>query len=148
MKFKLEFDQKSLDWIKQSPEKFKEGLLEGAKKVGFFLEKEVKESFGEPGKPQVRKGYLRRSIRNRVEEHGREIVIKVGSNLIYAPVQELGAVIRAKKAEYLTFKIDGQWRRKKEVTIPARPYIRPTVEENLTGVEKFLVDAVLEKMMK
>ena len=57
--------------------------------------------------------------------------IKVGTNLVYARIQEYGGVIHAKDAPYLVFKTkDGSWHSVKSVTIPARPYLRPAFDEN------------------
>lgn len=60
----------------------------------------------------------------------------VGSNLIYASVHQYGAIIKAKNAPYLAFRIGGprggksqarggkgSWVKVKQVTIPARPFL-------------------------
>jgi phage gpG-like protein len=54
----------------------------------------------------VRSGRLRASIRGRVEQHFGSQVGIVGSNVVYARIQELGGPIRAKHAKYLTIPLD------------------------------------------
>lgn len=49
--------------------------------------------------------------------------VRVGTNKIYARVHQLGAVIRAKKAKYLRFRMANGWWYKGSVTIPARRYL-------------------------
>ncbi len=76
-------------------------------------------------------GDLRRSVGYRKE--GDAVII--GTNLPYAPVHEFGATIRATKAKFLRFKTrDGDWFSKKSVTIPARPFLRPALEESKTSI--------------
>jgi len=50
------------------------------------------------------------------------------NNAYYAGFLERGAVINAKKAKWLTFKIGGKWVKVKSVTLSARPFIKPAVE--------------------
>ncbi|MEQ1890095.1 MAG: phage virion morphogenesis protein [Alphaproteobacteria bacterium] len=73
----------------------------------------------EGGKTLVDKGHLRGSITHRA---GRDFV-EVGSNLIYAAVQQFGATIRAKAGGKLIFRVGGGYRAMDEVTIPARPWL-------------------------
>lgn len=86
----------------------------------------------------VRGNKLRGSYAHKVEIHDFEIIGRVGSALIYAPVHEFGAHIVAKAKPYLTFPIKvmgaltksgkmrsrNAWVRVKEVTIPARHPLR------------------------
>lgn len=54
----------------------------------------------------------------------------VGSDLIYAPVHEFGAVIFPRRRRFLRFVIAGRVIFAKKVTIPARPYVEPTFVED------------------
>lgn len=47
---------------------------------------------------------------------------------VYAHVQERGMTIHATRAPYLVFFWIGRWHYRKSVTIPARPFVKPTVE--------------------
>ncbi|MDX2094359.1 MAG: phage virion morphogenesis protein [Alphaproteobacteria bacterium] len=47
-----------------------------------------------------------------------------GTNVAYAGIHQLGGVIKAKSAEFLTFRgLNGGFTRVKQVVIPARPYL-------------------------
>lgn len=74
---------------------------------------------GRTGQPLRKSGRLQRSIRSRVQ--GRRAVI--GTNLRYARTHQFGARIRAKHHPVLRFQVGGRWVSKKEVRIPARPFL-------------------------
>jgi phage virion morphogenesis protein len=67
----------------------------------------------------LKSGNLRDSITHRA---GRDEV-EVGSNVIYAAIHQFGGTIRAKTSKGLRFKIGDRFITKKEVTIPARPFL-------------------------
>jgi len=50
-------------------------------------------------------------------------------NVWYSNIREHGAFIQAKNKEYLTFKINGEWKKVKSVRTPAQPYAKPVWEE-------------------
>lgn len=81
------------------------------------------------GKTLRQDGFLLDSIaRSPAPDH-----VLVGSNLPYAAVHQFGAVIRAKSAEGLSFTLaDGSHHVVSQVTIPARPYIGISVEDEAT----------------
>lgn len=59
--------------------------------------------------------------------------------VVYARIHELGGVIHATNGPYLTFQTDdGSWHSVPAVTIPARPYLRPAIDEH----QKEIVDAM------
>ena len=88
-------------------------------------------------------GRLAGSIGATQEIEGQDIVGKVGSGLKYARIHELGGVIRPKNFRYLHFFVKGEEVFAKKVTIPKRPYIKPSIEEsskkiaNIFGTEFF-----------
>ena len=49
--------------------------------------------------------------------------VEVGTNLKYAAIHQFGGKIKAKKAKFLKFKTPRGWVQKKEIVIPARPFI-------------------------
>lgn len=98
---------------------------------------------------KVRTGDLIRSVgarggkgifgtRVRATSKGFEVTGEIGSRLIYAAVQEKGMTIEAKRGPWLVFPILAAgggtvvtgWARAKKVTIPARPYLEPAVEQS------------------
>lgn len=74
------------------------------------------------GQTLIGKGLLLRSISARQPTHSG---IEVGSNRIYAGIHQTGGVIRAKTAKGLRFRVgsNGGWVVRRQVEIPARPYL-------------------------
>src|ERR1700743_2497589 len=56
--------------------------------------------------------------------------VTVGSDLVYAPIQEYGGRIVAKNATNLRFVIDNRVVFVRSVNIPAQPYVLPTFEQD------------------
>lgn len=85
-------------------------------------------------------GTLANSIQVETVKATDEVVEKaVGSPLVYAAIHERGGLIKAQNVKYLHWVTrDGQHHQAKEVFIPARPYLRPAVDEH--GDE--IIDAV------
>lgn len=80
-----------------------------------------------------------------VKREGKAVLVGVFS-VIYAAIHEFGGVIKAKVAPYLVFQIDGKWIRTKSVIIPARPYLRPAVDEHLGDIKE-AIEATLARSM-
>ena len=51
------------------------------------------------------------------------------SNVWYSNIREHGANITAKKADYLMFKIDGEWKKVKSVRTPAQSFMKPVFND-------------------
>lgn len=85
-----------------------------------------------------RSGDLAGSIAPEVITKKSEVIGRVGSNLKYARIHELGGVIKPVRAEYLCFVINGEFVMTKEVHIPPRPYLKPGVEELKPRLAKYL----------
>lgn len=92
---------------------------------------------------QNRTGTLRRSIH--MTPFRSQGFVTVGTNVQYAKVHEFGMTISAKNAPYLKFKTDdGKWHSVKQVTIPARPFMRPALQNN-TGVIRAALIAIVKR---
>ena len=131
------------EFLKKFPDEFRKALVFGFRRAMFFLEGEVKKSFGTEGKPKVRTGALRRSIATSVTERRTYITGTLGSDLIYAPVQEYGAIIKPKTKPFLRFMIGERWVTLKQAVIPARPYLEPTINENLDEVDAMITSEII-----
>jgi hypothetical protein len=72
------------------------------------------------------------------------------SNVYYARFVEGGANIKAKKGKYLTFKINGEWKKVPSVNIRPRPFMKPVFNEYWEGENakgyRALSDALQKKM--
>lgn len=62
-------------------------------------------------------------LRNSITWEANRDSVQVGTNVIYAAVHQFGAFIRAKAGGYLKFKIGDRWSSKRQVKIPARPFL-------------------------
>jgi phage virion morphogenesis protein len=47
----------------------------------------------------------------------------VGTNVVYAAINQFGGTVRAKTPKGLRFKVGGGWVRKQSVTLPPRPFL-------------------------
>jgi HK97 gp10 family phage protein len=72
--------------------------------------------------------------------------VNVGTNVIYAVIHEFGGIIRAKNAPYLHFVIDGRHIFTKVVHMPARPYMRPAVDENREAIFETIANQIKKQI--
>lgn len=70
------------------------------------------------------------------------VKIFVGTDLVYAAIQEYGGEIRPKKAAFLRFQVDGEWVMARRVRIPAQPYVRPTFEADAPEAKREVGEAL------
>lgn len=110
---------------------------------GLVVERRMKENITKQN--LIDTGNLRASVSAEPEGTG---VIGIGPrNVIYAAIHEFGGVIRAREAKALRFKTDdGAWHTVKSVTIPARPYARPALDEHVQEVEDAIAAAINKKI--
>ena len=96
----------------------------------------------------VRTGRLRRSITQRVEtEAGGKIVGLVGTNVKYGRVHEFGFK-GAQKVKAHTRKLGGKRvpvrAHSRQVDIPKRPFLGPSLNEKMPVYRKWMADAIKE----
>ncbi len=82
------------------------------------------------------------SIRE-IKREGNTIVGYYGSKVPYAAIHEYGGTIKAKNAPYLVFKLGPFWYKKKQVTIPARPYLNPALKDAQPEINSIMAGVVL-----
>lgn len=83
-------------------------------------------------------GNLKRSITSSVDASGTKITGKVGSNLIYAGIQEFGGTITPKNGKYLKFQGSNGWVSVKRVTIIGKLYLTRAIKDNIEKLQKRL----------
>jgi HK97 gp10 family phage protein len=83
----------------------------------------------------VQSGRLRTSIAADVSTTG-GVEGRIGTNVIYGPVHEDGATIRAKAASYMIFEIDGHVVKVPKVVIPRRPWLEPAMDKNRSKISE------------
>jgi len=143
---------------KEMARKFKEGakraqstIYKSMQKITSFLAGYVKRQKLTGQVLRVRTGRLRNSITSKVEVKGNEVIGRVGTNVEYGRIWELGGTIpaytiRPKRAMALKFEVAGDVVFCKRVYQPARqvkarPYLQPSVKENMQKITKMLGDA-------
>lgn len=132
------------------------GIKQGLDAAGVHLQREIRDSLNgqspsSPGNPPGRRtGTLAKSIQvDRSGNRGARPVVRVGTNLEYAPIHEFGGTITPKKADALKFKLpDGSWRTAKRVIMPARPFMRPTYNRNRKKMGAIFAGAVRRAVSK
>ncbi len=112
------------------------GILEASVVRRFETEKDPEGKAWKPnkrgGKILTLHGYLCGSIIGQATKDYAE----VGSAMIYAAIHQYGGTIKAKVQNFLKFKIGERWASKKAVTIPARPYLGMSKQDETNiGVE-------------
>lgn len=81
---------------------------------------------GVPWKPTIRGGQILTDtarLRSSITSRATATVAEAGTNVIYAAVHQLGAVIKPRRARKLRFFISGAPVFADQVTIPARPFL-------------------------
>jgi len=82
---------------------------------------------------RLRKSIVAKAYHNRAE---------IGTNVKYAAIHQFGGVIKAKTHKYLKFKIGDRWAQKKQVIIPARPFLM-IQDEDWAEIKHALTDYLL-----
>lgn len=68
-------------------------------------------------------------LRDSVNARASNDEVRVGSNVVYAAIHQLGGTIRPKNGEALIFRIGDRLIKAKSVTLPARPYLGISVQD-------------------
>ncbi len=88
-------------------------------------------------------GNLANSIRVETTQNGDQARALIGPTAIYGRIQELGGTVKPLTAKRLHWvNENGEHRTALEVTLPARPYLKPAMEDN----EDAIVNAVAENL--
>lgn len=143
-----QFQRKVQTWHRRAPETLRLGLTEAA----IIVTKEVRDKhLGGPKMARGRgsstsatlapvSGKLLASVGYRVSVTGDRIKAEVGTNLKYARIHEYGGIIKPVKGKFLKFEIGGRTIFAKQVKIPARPFLRPSVKAKRPEVVRILAD--------
>ena len=144
-------DKETAATFKRAAQKAPAAMLTAMRRIVLILERHVKKEKLTGQVLNVRTGKLRSSITHRVEQSGNETTGRVGTPVEYARIWELGGTIPAhtivpKTAKVLRFVIQGRVVFCKRVEQPsrrvgARPYLKPSVEENRQRILRELGDA-------
>jgi len=120
-----------------------EGFVEGFEEAMEIAEDAVKDF------APVLTGSLRNSISSGTNITARRMHGWVGSDKIYARIQEEGGTIRPRASRYLRFKVNGRWVFARQVRIPPQKYMERGIisrlDEIQSAIESVTVRTVKEK---
>lgn len=146
LKIDLKINPADLAQLKKAPGRMRAALMPAMQKCMLAAERSAKLehlSGPRPGRLDRRSGRLRNSISTSAAMSGDTVRGAIGSNVVYARIHELGGEIRPKTAKALRFSIPGAgWRTVKKVSIPARPFLRPALEDNIDTFRQIFADAL------
>jgi phage gpG-like protein len=140
----IKIDTKDIDKLLPN---IKKGIMKGMRLSMLHAEAQSKKRFNTPGNLHVGTGRLRNSINSSVVQEGDTYVGSLGTNVVYGQIHEYGGVIRPITSPYLKFKtLDGRWHSVRSVNIPARPFIRPAIEENLERIRDIIINSITQEV--
>lgn len=84
-------------------------------------------------------GFLANSVG--VKRVGKLVLVGV-FGVVYAKIHEFGGIVTARRKPFLSFQVNGKWVFTKKVVIPARPYLRPSVDSHLSEIKEAISDAL------
>lgn len=156
--FKIEIDDDDLK--KVNAKVAFDGIFNGMKKAVKLVERTTKNTYLSGRALRRRSGRLQKSIGSRVKKVGPVIIGQIGTlkyAVPYGPLWEFGGkyprtVIQTKKAKALRFFTrGGEEVYAKSVDVPqrgikARPYIQPSIKDNMPKILKLLGRSATEKM--
>lgn len=111
----------------------------------------AKRSFGQPGRLRWVSRRLSRAIVQSVERRGKSVVGTVGvlTTVPYGAIHEFGGTIVPKRAPFLVFMgREGHLVSVRQVTIPKRPYVRPSVEQEVPFLKPRFQKRLAEALSK
>jgi len=137
MKFKVDIKKYNIDNMASD---LKRSIKETLPELADRIERTIVDSFGKVGKPKNRSGALSDSIKAVIYND----IISVGSDSPYALIQEFGGIINGKP--WLMFKIDGEFKKVKSVTIKAKPYMISGVEACVNELTDIIESNILNRL--
>ena len=117
----------------------KDAVDEGGAVVQFYAQLNARNVFS-----NRQRGQLRNSIRVESQTTISGAEAEIGPHVIYGRIHEFGGTIKPIRAKLLHWVTDGVDHFAKQVTIPARPYLGPAVEEHRDQIIQVMKDAVAD----
>jgi len=105
-------------------------------KAVYLVQRSAKKHLTSGNPLNVRSGRLRSSVDARVEMKGKAIEGRVGTNVVYGPAHEYGAII------------ENGFGRGIRINIPKRAWLEPSLEENRRKITALFGDAVTAEIKR
>jgi phage gpG-like protein len=137
------------------PDLVKPALMKGMKQGMLLVERTARSPYLSGKALQRRTGRLRNSITTDVQIDGDRVIGRIGTAVVYGRIHELGYSgpigVRAhsrtirqafgRAISPVTVDVRAHTR---QADIPARPFLRPAIEDNLTDIQRILVNRIEE----
>lgn len=112
----------------------RKALITGTQKAMHFAEAKSKARFDTPGNLKVQTGTLRRSIKGIVEEDVNRIKGILFTNIEYGGPHELGLMMRTRSGS--------------TYMMPHRPFLSPSILENLEEIDEIIANTILKHLKR
>lgn len=133
----LDISKKGMERLRKMPDLMVPAVFKGMRKAMLLAEAASKRDYLSGQALRVRTGRLRGSITSAVDIKGDTVLGRIGTNVIYARIHELGGIIMPKTAKALRFQVaPGEWRTAQKVVMPARPFLRPAIMDRLEDMSR------------
>jgi phage gpG-like protein len=135
IKIDKQASKKLLEVLENAPQKVQDAVSTGLFRIGQEFRGEAQRL------APYKTGKLRQSIT--VDPVRPKNKVSVGTNLVYARIQDQGGVITPKRAKFLRFKVNGKWVMTKKSVIPkykGKGYLTPAFQTQEQGrAEKIML---------
>lgn len=137
MSVKVRYIKDSIGTVMKSIES--EGLMSALLAGGIVIRDAAVINIGKTFKNTHGSKGLARIIVERAKLSQTKAVVHVGPTVVYGRIQELGGVIKPIKKKLLSW-VDENGVRifAKMVTLPARPYLRPALDDNIKKIQQMI----------
>lgn len=144
VKADLDDVMETLSEIDGNKEKMRRRVLSG---IASAVKSKVKRSYS--ALLHKRSGTLYKSIQSKVSRDGRLAIVSpsaTSNGVRYGYVLAKGTTIVPKKANTLTFQIDGKWIRKHSITLPERDWVEKPAKDYIDSpAYKAKLDSLVQK---
>lgn len=139
LEIEMSLDRETEKFLNDIEDNFRDGLEEGMKDAAFMIEASAKKGMGKQGRPKVRTGHLRRSIKSGIKKRPRFVTAWVGSRLVYARPLEKGSVQHIRGFRRVKIRGVG-WRTLTGILrIKPYPWLRPAFEDERAKVTRHIM---------
>ena len=144
--YKIEVDdQKFRNEIGEFGKKMPQVARRMMGKLSTEIRKTSRKDYLKGGSLNKQSGNLSKKISYKTKPDYTAIIIASAG---YASTHEKGKTISPKKGTYLTFKLGDQWIKIKSVTVPARPFLKPVIDDYFTtGKAEQIMDLILQQQL-
>lgn len=145
--YKIDLDAedffKGLDLVKKDMNKIARRMMS---KVSGAIRKDVRDKNLKGGVLKKQEGLLLKSIKYKAKT---DFTATISSGTSYSSTHEMGKSILPKNKKYLTFQVDGEWKKVRNINIPQRQFLWPVIDEYFqTKKAEKIMDDVLDEALK